>query len=245
MNIGVYGLGRFGSFWAALLAEKGHNVMGFSKHRKPEIPGVTLCDENTVLSQDNIFFCVSISSFGEVIKNTIDRIKPNSLVMDTCSVKLYPVEIMERYNREDISYLPLHPMFGPDSGKEGIEGLPLVVCPLDCPSLYVRRWKKEFKKWGLDVISMSPDIHDKQSAYSQGITHFVGRTLDELGLEDTKLATKGYKSLLTIREQTCNDPLQLFYDLQRYNPYAKDMRLNLRRALMETLLVLESQEEAR
>ncbi len=26
-------------------------------------------------------------------------------------------------------------------------------------------------------------------------------------------------------EQTCNDPLQLFADLQRYNPYTKQMRM--------------------
>lgn len=244
MNIGVYGLGRFGSFWAKILAEKGHTVYGYSRHKHEEIPGVIISDEETVLSQDNIFYCVSISAFREVIGNTINRIKSGALIMDTCSVKLYPVEIMEYYMRKDISYLPLHPMFGPDSGKDSIENLPIVVCPLDCPSGQVRRWKREFSAWGLNVISMSPDVHDKQAAYSQGVTHFVGRTLEELGMEETELATKGYKSLMTIMEQTCNDPIQLFYDLQRYNPYAKDMRLNLKRALMETLYVLESQETA-
>ena len=50
-------------------------------------------------------------------------------------------------------------------------------------------------------------------------------------LEEKEIATKGYISLLEIVEQTCHDPLQLFYDLQRYNPYTRDMRHSLRIAL--------------
>ena len=57
----------------------------------------------------------------------------------------------------------------------------------------------------------------------------VGRVLNELKLEKTELATVGYNNLMTIVEQTCNDSIQLFYDLQRYNPHAHLMRLRLKR----------------
>jgi len=107
----------------------------------------------------------------------------------------------------------------------------------------VNKWVDTFTKWGLGVISMSCDQHDREAAWSQGITHFVGRTLDELKLQDTKLATKGYKALLSIVEQTCNDPQQLFFDLQRYNPYARQMRMGLKGALDTVMQQLKEQEK--
>lgn len=118
----------------------------------------------------------------------------------------------------------------------------MVVCPLSCPVIVVNEWVSLFEKWGLDVIRMTCDEHDREAAWSQGITHFVGRTLDELELKDTRLATTGYKLLMSIVEQTCNDPIQLFYDLQRYNPYAKQMRMSLKGALDVVMQELKDQE---
>jgi hypothetical protein len=48
---------------------------------------------------------------------------------------------------------------------------------------------------------------------------------------------------MSVVEQTCNDPIQLFYDLQRYNPYARDMRMELKGALDTVMDVLKKQEE--
>jgi hypothetical protein len=47
---------------------------------------------------------------------------------------------------------------------------------------------------------------------------------------------------MSIVEQTCNDPIQLFYDLQRYNPYAKQMRMSLKGALDVVMQELKDQE---
>jgi len=218
------------------------DVYGYSLHQKPPIEGVTMVDEQTLLSCDVIFFCVAISSFSEVIERVKDGIRPGTLVMDTCSVKTYPAEVMDKKFSKAIYTIATHPMFGPDSGKDGIKGLPMVVCPLSCPVIVVNEWVSLFEKWGLDVIRMTCDEHDREAAWSQGITHFVGRTLDELELKDTRLATTGYKLLMSIVEQTCNDPIQLFYDLQRYNPYAKQMRMSLKGALDVVMQELKDQE---
>ncbi|MCH3907590.1 MAG: prephenate dehydrogenase/arogenate dehydrogenase family protein [Sphaerochaeta sp.] len=242
MRVGVYGLGRFGAFWARQLAMQNLDVCGYSLHQKPPIEGVEMVDEDTVLSCETIFFCVAISSFSEVIERVKDRIKPGTLVMDTCSVKLYPADVMDKKLSKAVYTIATHPMFGPDSGKHGIKGLPMVVCPLSCPVVIVNKWLALFKKWGLDVIRMTCDEHDKEAAWSQGVTHFVGRTLDQLHLKDTRLATTGYKLLMSIVEQTCNDPIQLFYDLQRYNPYAKEMRMSLKSALDVVMQELKEQE---
>lgn len=243
MRVGVYGLGRFGSFWAGVLSSHHLDTIAFDRREKPPIAGVPQVGEEEFLdSSDVIFFCVAISAFSEVMERVKDKIKPGTLVMDTCSVKTYPADIMSRKLGKEIYTIATHPMFGPDSGKRGIRGLPMVICPLSCPVLLVNRWTTLFGKWGLEVLKMSCDEHDREAAWSQGITHFVGRTLDELKLAETKLATTGYKALMSIVEQTCNDPMQLFYDLQRYNPYAKQMRVGLKGALDHVMQELKEQE---
>lgn len=236
-------MGRFGSFWAKELADHGFEVIAYSRRNKNVPPGVRPGTEEEVLTASALFFCVSISSFRDVLARTSGSIGKDTVVMDTCSVKLYPAKVMRELLPSSVQSIATHPMFGPDSGRDGVSGLPLVICPVNCKQEILSWWAHEFARWGLDVIRMSCDQHDREAAWSQGITHFVGRTLSELSLGDTKLATKGYKSLMSVVEQTCNDPIQLFYDLQRYNPYARDMRMELKGALDTVTDVLKKQEE--
>lgn len=242
MRIGIYGLGRFGFFWAGLLAKAGHDVCGYGRHAKTVPEGVRLVDEDELLSQDVIFFCVTISAFADVLRSVAPRLRPGTVVMDTCSVKLHPAKVMQECLPAGVYSIATHPMFGPDSGRNGVQGLPLVICGVNCPDEIVDHWSEEFSGWGLSVLHMSCDQHDREAAWSQGVTHFVGRTLDELHLKPTQLATLGYTRLMSIVEQTCNDPLQLFYDLQRYNPYAPQMRMELKQALEKVMTTLASQD---
>jgi len=243
VTIGVYGLGRFGSFWARELVKHGFRVIGYGRSAQHAPEGVILGTEDEVLATDVLFFCVSISAFSQVLESTSSRITPSTLVMDTCSVKIYPAKLMKQKLSPLVNCIATHPMFGPDSGKFSTEGLPMVLCPVNCSQVLFQEWVEEFSKWKLHVLQMSCEQHDREAAWSQGITHFVGRTLSELSLGETQLATTGYRTLMSIVEQTCNDPLQLFYDLQRYNPYAKQMRMGLKGALDTVMQALKDQEK--
>lgn len=242
MRIGIYGLGRFGSFFAKCFEQHNHEVVAYSINSKAPIENVAFVTEDEVLSSDVLIFCVAISSFEKLLKRVGNRIKKPTIVLDTCSVKTYPVKWMLD-NIKGTTIVPTHPMFGPDSGKNGVKGLPMVLCPLDIENEDYKKMKREFEGWGLVVREMSAREHDKQAAYSQGVTHFVGRMLERLEMKPTEIATVGYKNLMTIVEQTCNDPLKLFYDLQRFNPYAKEMRLKIQVAIEGILNALEEQEE--
>lgn len=239
MKVGVYGLGRFGFFWAEQLAQYA-TVLGYNRTDKESFPrGVIKASEEEVLQCDTVVLCTAISSMEEVVHRIAPHLKSGSVVMDTCSVKVYPAEVMSRLLDEEIGIIATHPMFGPDSGKGGIANLPLVFSPIRGEESPITWWRDLFNRMELNVIEMSCQEHDKEAAYSQGVTHFIGRVLDELNLQPTELATVGYKSLLTIIEHTCNDPIQLFYDLQRYNPYTKEMHHTLKSALDKTLKILE------
>lgn len=227
MKIGVYGLGRFGYFWAELLSAK-FDVSAYNRsENKPCPKNVKRCSRDELLNCDVIYLCVSISAFEKVLKSLSPDIKPGTLIIDTCSVKTYPETVMKNILHEDIPYLTTHPMFGPDSGKNGVAGLPMVFCSGRCAEEVQRDWISVFRDFGLHVIEMSAEQHDREAAFTQGITHLIGRILGELNLHSSEIGTVGYRSLLEIIEQTCNDPMQLFYDLQRYNPFNHDMRAQL------------------
>ena len=243
MKIGVYGLGRFGSFWASELSKAGCEVIAYSRSQHEMPNGVTLVSEEEVLSAPYIFFAVTISAFEEVLKRVGSKVGKDSVVLDTCSVKTYPAKWMKTYLPEETYKIATHPMFGPDSGRNGLKGLPIVMCPISAIDERYNRIKELFLSMQLDILEMSEREHDEEAAYSQGVTHFVGRTLSQMGMSPTPIATQGYRSLMTIVEQTCNDPLQLFYDLQRYNPYAKEMRLSLQVAIEKVLNRLAKEED--
>ncbi len=242
MKAAVYGLGRFGSFWAECLYKAGCDVIAYSRseHEMPE--GVVRAGEDEVLNAPYLFFCVAISSFEEVLKRVGGRIGKDTVVMDTCSVKILPSAWMKEYIPSDRTIIATHPMFGPDSGRNGLDGLPIVMCPVSPIGEEYGKMRAFFASMGLDVLEMSAEKHDEEAAYSQGVTHFVGRTLSQMGMKPTPIATQGYRNLMSIVEQTCNDPLQLFYDLQRYNPYAKEMRLSLQVAIEKVLNALRREE---
>ena len=245
MKIGVYGLGRFGFFWSELLAQK-YDVSGYNRSSLKKFPKkVSIVDENLILQCDVLFLCVSISSLKSVLESITGRINPDCLVFDTCSVKVYPAKLMKDILPDSVDIIATHPMFGPDSGKNGVKNLPIVFIPVRDRRGYTNIWKKIFIDIGMKVIAITADEHDRGAALTQGVTHFIGRVLNGLELKDSEIATAGYKSLLAIVEQTCNDPLQLFMDLQHYNPYTHKMRQSLNESLKKTMNMLSAADPER
>ncbi|MBN1525694.1 MAG: prephenate dehydrogenase/arogenate dehydrogenase family protein [Spirochaetales bacterium] len=241
-TIGVYGLGRFGIFWASLLATVG-NVKVCSRTKKDSLPdNLTWAEESEVLGADAVFFCVSISSFEEVLKKTASLITPQSIVFDTCSVKVHPAKLMQQYLHPDVEIIATHPMFGPDSAKNGVKDLPMVFSPVRASKKTISLWHGIFSDMGLSMIDMTPHDHDKEAAFTQGITHYMGRVLADLSLKPSPIATLGYRKLLEIVEQTCNDPWQLFLDIQNFNPYTRDMRIRLHKSLEKIYGILDNPE---
>jgi prephenate dehydrogenase len=232
-NIGVYGLGRFGRFYAELLSRYAA-VRAFSRNpERPTPPGVRRVDEGELFAQPVIILCVAISGLPEVLQRMAQNLKPGTLVMDSCSVKSMPARWMEEMLPPEVKILATHPMFGPDSARMGLDGLPMILHPVRLDSKELEAWRFFFQSIGLSVQLMDPELHDRQAAFTQGLTHYLGRVLAELELEPSRIASLGYRKLLEIIEQTCNDSWQLFYDLQQYNPYTREMRDRLAASLRQ------------
>ncbi len=233
--VSVYGYGRFGRLWADILAED-FRVKVFSRRGLDpgEVSeGVELTDEQGLFDCEALFFCVAISSFAELLQRVKVYCRKETIFFDTCSVKVLPVKWMTEQLPEGSKVIATHPMFGPDSYPPLSESKPVIMMSnISAGAEEFADWQSYFRGKSLQTELMTPETHDQMTAYSQGITHYVGRLFADLELQPTVIATHGYQLLLDVMEQTCNDSWQLFLDLQRYNPYAQKMRRDLDAAIM-------------
>jgi len=76
-------------------------------------------------------------------------------------------------------------------------------------------------------------------AYTLCLTQFIGRSLGKLNLPDNTIGTKGYFDLLNIVRRTNNDTLQLFIDMNKFNPYSQRMRKKLIQSFSEINKIID------
>jgi len=238
-EIGVFGLGRFGSLWARELSAR-WPVVGADPVETPE--GIESASPEEVAGCRDVFVCTPISRLEEALAPLAGIFQAGTTVLDTCSVKVEPARVMNEILPGHVEIVGTHPMFGPDSVDGGISGRSIAMCPVRAREETVRRWSERFEEMGLRVVMMSPDEHDREAARTQGITHLVGRMLGRLELEESPLGTVGYGSLRKIVEQTCRDSEQLFLDMQRLNPHARRVGGRVREALEEVLAMISEDE---
>lgn len=218
MKVAIVGLGRFGKTLKKLLENNFELIL------------INRSNPSDIVKADVVFYCVPISSFESVIKSHKKFFKPNHLLIDVLSVKIHPKEVFEKHLRGlKTQALLTHPMFGPDSSKEGFNNLPIIIDKFKSNAENFSFWKSFFVKKGLKVIEMSAQKHDRLAANSQGVAHFIGRLLEKFDFKPTEIDSLGSKKLQEVMEQTCNDTWQLFSDLQKFNPYTRSMRIKLGR----------------
>lgn len=238
MRIGIYGTGRFGSFWATTLAAKAE-VLTYNRSDRPVPAGCRAASLQEIGSCDAVMLCVAISAVDDALERLVPALASSAVLMDTCSVKVYPVNRMLHHAPRH-SIVATHPMFGPDSAGAGVSGLPIVIAPVRASEEQLLQWQAFFSSLGLRVIRMTPDEHDREAAFTQGVTHFLGRVLADMELRPSDIATVGYAKMLEVMEQTVNDPYRLFVDLQRYNPHTGEMRERLKGSLGRLMDSLDS-----
>jgi prephenate dehydrogenase len=228
-SIGLIGLGRFGKVLANIL-RKGFEVRAYDpvSHTLPS--GVELTDLPEVLRETNIFIAVPIRAFESVIKDISSALSDETTILDVCSVKKYPVAVMEKYLPASAGIIATHPLFGPDSFTSSTH-LKMMMNPTRDLHNQFNFWQNFFSSQGIEILVMSPDQHDQQAARTQGVTHFLGRVLKEYGIRRTALDTQGFRDLLDLVNQTCNDSWELYTDLQGFNPYTKAIIQELKQSV--------------
>ncbi|MFO0786201.1 MAG: prephenate dehydrogenase [Phycisphaerales bacterium] len=212
-----------------------HDSKGVSVEALP--PGVEVEDLNKAAGSDILVLAVPVQRMEALLKQLAPLLamrKTPALVLDVASVKARPVALMRDLLPPQTEIIGTHPLFGPQSGKDGIAGFPIALCPvrvgpesLTCVRSFLSG------KLGLKVIDVDPEEHDRLMAYVQGLTHLISRAVGEMPLPHTELATAAYRRFLDMRGNLAGDSWDLFVTIERENPFAPDVRRQLREKLEE------------
>jgi len=231
--IGVFGFGRFGKLMVRYLADDFPVVVRDTGKKAEQITAASArpASIEETAKQKIVILSVPISALEETLHRVRPHLCEDALVVDVSSVKVLPDRWMAEHLPAGVSYLPTHPMFGPDSAADSLAGRKIVLCPGRIDSWRYDSIKAVLKKKGLVVIEASPEAHDREIAVSLALTHFIGRSLSRFGAAPLAIDTEGYKRLLHILEVVENDTWQLFSDMNRYNPFAEEVREKFREAM--------------
>lgn len=221
-KIAIVGYGQFGRFMA--------------KHLRPYgtiIPVKRDTDPEKVRSCDIVIFSVSFDGLESVCERLKPFIAPQAAIVDVTSVKQKPLRILQKHFPAH-AILGTHPIFGPQSGKNGIAGLPIVLCNVSFPKNKYAAVKKFLKnELQLHVIEQTPKEHDYEMAHVQGLTHLIGRAIKRLDIQDFKTHTKSYEQLLELKKLLQDDTWELFKTIQDTNPEAKKVRKRFQKEILQ------------
>lgn len=226
MRIGIIGFGRFAQIFSKFLKTgadifvTGHG----DKSREAKEIGVAWRSFDDIFDVDLLILSVPISKLKGLLFDIKDKVKPNTIIMDVCSVKTYPCSWMKEILIGEFQLIGTHPMFGPDSAKESLVGRQIVLCPINISGENLEKLTELFKDINLEIIVTTPDDHDIQTARSLALVHFIGRSLAKTDINKERISTLGFERLLAVKDSSENDSWQLFEDMNTFNPYAALVR---------------------
>ncbi|EOD24900.1 putative aminotransferase [Emiliania huxleyi CCMP1516] len=211
LRVGIVGFGTFGQFLARRWVGRGHAVFAHSRGDYAKTAagmGVAWVPDAAALSElsvDVLFVATSILSFEK------------ALVVDVLSVKAHAKQTMLAVLPPTADVLCTHPMFGPDSGRHGWQGLPCVYDQARAaPDAADCRGAVNGASGRCQMVKLSCERHDALAAASQFVTHLTGRLLSKLQLQPSPIATQGFKALLQLVDNTRAPPsLGLFCARER------------------------------
>lgn len=233
----ILGYGAFGRFVCSHLHARFHVQVFDIADRAAEAAAANLkySSFSDAALADIVVLAIPVQRMEHLLRQLAPLLASrSSLVIDVASVKVKPIALMRDLLPPETQIIGTHPLFGPQSGKNGIEGLPIAFCPVRASEeriACVRSFLSNTLK--LRVLDVSPEEHDRQMAYVQGLTHLVSRAAAALELPRTELATIAYKRFAEMSESLAGDSWELFKTIENENPFASAVRAEFVRHLTE------------
>lgn len=229
-TLGIVGLGAFGRFMARHLSPW-FDVAGYDRFAPASAADGAewrIAAMAETASSDLVVFAVPLDALADALAEAAPHLRPGTLVMDVTSVKVKPAMLLPRLLPQHVDILCTHPLFGPQSGKSGIAGMRMALCPIRIPDArYYGVCDFLTEKLGLLVLRTDPDKHDREMAKVQAMSHFLSRAVKEIGFEPSSMATRAYEKLQEFSAIVLSDSWDLFLTIQNGNPYAGEMRARL------------------
>lgn len=225
-GMGLIGVGAFGAFAVPHLAphfdlrlyDRGRDLDAMAMPR-----GARRAALAEAAAQAIVVLAVPLAVLPDVAGKIAPMLRPGALVVDVSSLKVKPLAILEETLPAHVDIVGTHPLFGPQSGSGGIAGLRIAVCAgRGRRTSAVERFLA--RSLGLDVIATTPERHDRQMAYVQGLTHLLGRVLVAMDIPPVDLTTPTFEHMMRMVASVRRDTDELYRTITVENPYAAEVR---------------------
>ena len=222
-SVGIVGFGAFGALIAKHLA--GHcRLLAFDPSPRDAVGlPVTFCTFPEIAHCDVVVLAVPVSCMAETIRALRPHLQSGTIVIDVGSVKIEPVRAMLAELPEYVEIVGTHPLFGPQSAKDGVAGHRIAWCPVRSRSAgRIAAFLRHVLK--LDVIRTTPDAHDRQMAVVQGLTHLIAKVLVRMEPLPSRMTTKSFDLILQATDMVRHDAPAVYEAIERANPHAAVVR---------------------
>ena len=225
-TIGIIGFGAFGQLIARYLSPYFRLYAYDPVAGLDNIAGalsVTLTRMEDVARCDIVILAMPVARLEHVVEAIAPHLRPGSLVLDVGSVKVSPANIMLSGLPDNVDIIATHPLFGPQSARDGIAGLKIAICPVR-GSQGGRIGAFLRKNLALDVIMTTPEEHDRDAAMVQGLTHLIAKVLVQMEPLPTRMTTRSFDLIMQAVGMVRHDAPEVFHAIERANDFAPQIR---------------------
>lgn len=233
LKLGIVGYGAFTKLLIKYLSPQATILV---HSRNPDQPKDGLkfnfADVKNVLGQDIVIPSIPAHALEGFFETNKQHLNPKALIVDVCSVKTKPIEVLKRVLPPDTEILATHPLFGPTSAANGLEGKRIMMYPARLPKDRYLKIKSFLQsKLKLQIIECSPKEHDKVMAYAQGLSHYIGRLMQIMDIPESPLTTDAYDDLKDMKQVQGSDSWELFKSIMFDNPYTLEVNKDFKQAI--------------
>lgn len=221
-RIGLIGYGAFGRLTARHLCER-FEILAFDPVASDD-DAARLVDLETAAACPVVILAVPVEALADTLDAIAPHLVPGAVVIDVGSVKVLPAQLMAERLPDHVQVVGTHPLFGPQSARDGISGLRIAVCPVrgDRMARRVAAFCRHVLK--LKVFLVSPEDHDREAAVVQGLTHLIARVLVSMEPLPTRMTTASFERMMQAVEMVRYDSAAVFRAIERDNPFAAEVR---------------------
>ncbi len=222
-QLALIGYGAFGRLTARHLSTW-FDILAFDPDATGSEGSVRLTDLATAAACPVVILAVPVEALADSLAAIEPHLQDDALVIDVGSVKVLPAQLMADQLPAHVRAVGAHPLFGPQSARDGIAGLRIAVCPVrgDRPARRVAAFCRHALK--LKVFLVSPEDHDREAAVVQGLTHLISRVLLSMEPLPTRMTTASFERIMQAVEMVRYDSPAVFRAIERDNPFAADVR---------------------
>ncbi|GMU64928.1 MAG: hypothetical protein AMXMBFR36_12020 [Acidobacteriota bacterium] len=232
----VGGAGQMGRWLVRFLESQGHRVRIFDPASPAGDPTRAETLAEGLAGASLALVAVPLATTASAIDAVVDA-GFRGVVCDVASLKQHLRPAFERARAAGAAVASLHPMFGP--GARTLSGRVVVVCDCGVPAA-TARVAALFRETAATLIELDLERHDRVAAWVLGLSHLINlvfvRALVSSGLGAAELAAIGsttYAAQLATTRSVAGESPDLYYGIQRLNPFTPEVHGRTAAALEE------------